>query len=367
MNLPLAIATCVASLALSGVAQACSLVRQQPQHRPFYAHLVSTAASIELMRVENVAVGTIADLDGLESLHPRTTRARISAQFASVEVIKGNAGAFEFTFPDGRSAQEWDEIITSPSEEEPHDNHQDPRFWTVFDVYDTQVTPACEIVYPGFAEGNLYVVFRDEEGTPLNMFEMYGRNFAHIANPENDAWVQALRSLASVDAPERGRSIAVEDYLRGYEDAALHEIEACGRWRIGRNRPLYVDPDLHFDGSIDWLMNFDADRPLGRHWSTGLIYGEDRRRCVELDENEEPVGFYCEADIPEQCTPDQSYLLLPASKSTGRDGSTEYYLSVGVPISNEGIVDLTDHQTEVVLTGNLTPHIDEVRVWLSGD
>ncbi|SDM05533.1 hypothetical protein [Maricaulis salignorans] len=366
MKLNLAIVAGVACWALSSTAQACSLVRQQPQHRPFYAHLVSTAASIELMRVEYVAVGTVEDLSGLESLHPRTSRARVTTRFTSVEAVKGSAGTFEFTFTDGASAQEWDELLASPPEVARHDNHQDPRFWTVFDVYDTEVTPACEIVYPGFVAGDLYVVFRDEAGTPLNMFEMYGRNFAHIEDPENDVWLQALRSLASADAPERGRSVTVEEYLRGYEDAALHEIEACSRWRIGRNTPLSVEPDLHLDEPID-RADRDAELPPGRYWATGLVYGDDPRTCMELDENDEPVSNRCPATIPEQCTPDQSYLLLPAAKYTLTEDTTQYYWAVGLPVSNEGIVDLTDHQTEVELTGNLTPHIDEVRSWLYGD
>lgn len=351
------------TLTVSAAGEACSFRRHAPEARPYYAYLVAQAAHIDLFRVRAIEVSTVHDLPGMPSLHPDSSDARVTVTFENVESIKGDGSDFHFTFDDPYSVADWRELAETPPSLAPTDLHEAPGFWTTFDIYDTPVTPACEVILPRFRTGELYAILRDDTGQALGMLRHFGRNFQRIDDAENDAWLEALRVLASPEAPQYGRRENIETYVRSFQIAALHEVEACGNWRIGRNRPLIDQPDLFLDDPRS-LRAQDEPREPGRYWSSGLIYGEDRRICAQLDDAGEVISHRCPAEITERCEIAERFLLLPADHLDLGDGVEQFYWGHAIRISESGHLDFTTHTTEIQLTGELQPHIDDVTNWL---
>jgi len=352
-----------AALMMANAADACSLVRRAPEHRPFYAHMVANAAFIDLMRVESVSVREAVSPPDADRWARIDGRAQVSVQFASVEAIKGAGGDFRFEFVDGLPFEEWQaSLAETPVDPRPDNRHEAPAFWTVFDVYDTPVTSTCQTIYPRFRDGELYAILRDEDGNAVDMYSVFGRNFEYIDDPATNAWLNALRRLAAPAAPPFGRTIPVREYVTSFETAALHVVEACGDWRVARNTPLIEGDGLRLDESPS-LDSEPGEIPPGRYWSTGLIYSDDKRLCSQVDENGEVSGAICPETLPQSCAPHEQYLMLPGNRFELAPGVIEYYWAIGLPVGTDERVDFTELQVEVELTGNLSPTLGELRTW----
>lgn len=345
-----------AAAALTAEAEGCSLVPRVPEHQPYFPHLVMSSHSIDLVRVVSVEAFESGDsVDVLRPVgrnQPRTHR----AVFRSLERIKGD-GEEQFSFE--FSAPYRDEFIeNSPpdrfrAENNDRNGHRNASFWTEIDIFDVPVGADCSQIYPIFLPGEDYLVFRDESGTPISLYDSFGVNFERIGS-RRDAWLEAVEALAGNPDQQYAWQMPVSEFVRLFHVMGLVTISDCDDGiSIAQLEPV-GEPFQPVDFDIDPA---DED-PTAQYWSAD-IFNDSQTIC----RSGEDWWRSC-SRASNQCEIEQRYVVFPLEtfESINGPGATHFGI-LSMEVTPDDRVDFTNSEFEIQLTGDLQPTLSEVISW----